>query len=87
MKIRWRTRPVRFFGDAIVFDGWDVLFGASLACFVVGAAFGQLRPLFFWIGGVLVVLWLISVLFVNLFPKNKPPSEGGGAAPVENASG
>lgn len=86
MKIRWRTRPIRFFGDAIVFDGWEVLLGASLACFALGGVFGQVRTLLFWVGGVLLVLWLISVFLVNRFPKREPPSEGGGPAPADDTS-
>jgi|BarGraNGADG00212_1021973.scaffolds.fasta_scaffold10003_4 hypothetical protein len=82
--MRINTKSVSIFGK-IVLDGWEVLLGGAIACFVVGGAWRAEHFLIF-VGIALLLLWVVMVFMVNLgYVKplaRKPPSEGGGSAAV-----
>jgi hypothetical protein len=76
-------------GLGFKFDGWDVLCGGALACFIVGGLEGSTRPLVIYIGIGLIALWVISVIMVNLgiLDRKRPESKPGGETASKKKTG
>lgn len=75
MRIR-STKNIKIGRDGITFDGWDVLLGGAIACWVVGGWFDNALGFLVWVGFAVLVVWVVAVLWNSARAHHGPKSGG-----------
>jgi hypothetical protein len=78
MRIR-PTKKITIGPNGITFDGWDVLLGGAIACWVVGGWVDNAPGFLVWLGLAHIVVWVVALVLNSARARRGPGStEGGG---------